>query len=84
MTDIQFAKEHMGEYFQYKGVAVRIVGFEFLGSYENIIVARRPVSRYMIGWSQTLLSPDDKILVELDPEERLYYANMDDLKEIEK
>ena len=84
MNDIDFAKNNIGKFYSYRGVAVRIVGFEFLGSYENIIVARRPVSRYMIGWSQTLLSPDDKILVELDPEERLYYANMDDLKEIEK
>ena len=77
MDDIEFAKEHMGEYFQYKGVTVRIVGFEFLGEGENIIVAGYPN-----GWHQSFISPDDKILVELDPEERLYYVIMDDLKEI--
>ena len=79
MDDIEFAKEHMGEYFQYKGVTVRIVGFEFLGEGENIIVAGYPN-----GWLQISISPDDNILVDLDPEERLYYVSMDELKEIEK
>lgn len=79
MDDIEFAKEHTGEYFQYRGVTVRIVGFEFLGEDENIIVAGYPN-----GWIQPLLSPDDNILVDLDPEERLYYVSMDDLKEIQK
>ena len=79
MTDIQFAKEHMGEYFQYKGVTVRIVGFEFLGEDENIIVAGYPN-----GWFLISISPDDNILVDLNPEERLYYVGMDELKEIEE
>ena len=79
MNDIKFAKEHMGEYFQYKGATVRIVGFEFLGEDENIIVAGYPN-----GWFQILISPDDNILVDLDPEERLYYVSMDELTEIEK
>lgn len=79
MNDIDFAKEHMGEYFQYEGVTVRIVGFEFLGEDENIIVAGYPN-----GWHQSFISPGDNILVELDPEERLYYVSMDELTEIEK
>ena len=62
-------------------MTVRIVGFEFesvfLGEGEKIIVAGYPN-----GWHQSFISPDDKILVELDPEERLYYVIMDDLKEI--
>ena len=79
MDDIEFAKEHMGECFQYKGATVRVVGFELLGFYENIIVAGYPN-----GWHQSFISPGDKILTELDPEERLYYVSMDELKEIEK
>ena len=77
MTDIQFAKEHMGDYFQYQGVMVRIVGFEFSGEGEYIIVAGYPN-----GWFLNSISPDTNILVDLSPEERLYYVTMDYLKEI--
>lgn len=79
MNDIDFAKNNIGKFYSYHGVTVRIVGFEFLGEDENIIVAGYPD-----GWFQPLISPDDNILVDLDPEERLYYVSMDKLKEIEK
>ena len=79
MNDIDFAKENIGKLYSYRGVTVRIVGFEFLGEDENIIV-----SGYPNGWSQFLISPGDNILVELDPKEKLYYVSMDNLNEIEK
>lgn len=46
---------------------------------ENIIVAGYPN-----GWFIISISPDDNILVDLNPEERLYYVGMDELEEIEE
>lgn len=77
INDIDFARDNAGKFYSYRAVTVRVVGFEFLGGDENIIVAGYPN-----GWIQPLLSPDDNILVTLDPEERLYYVGMDELKEI--
>ena len=85
MIDIDFARNNIGKFYSYRGVTVRIVGFEFLGEDKNIIVAGYPNGWFQShGWHQSLISPDDNILVELDPKERLYYVSMDELTEIEK
>ena len=38
MTDIMFAKAHMGEYFQLEGRKVRVIGYDATGAGDCIIV----------------------------------------------
>ena len=38
MTDIKFAKAHMGEYFQLNGRKVRVIGYDATGWGDSVIV----------------------------------------------
>ena len=40
MTDIKFAKEHMGEYFHYRGYKVRVIGYDTTGIGERVIISK--------------------------------------------
>ena len=44
MTDIQFAKEHMGEYFQYRGYRVRVIGYDVTGA-GACVITDHPISK---------------------------------------
>ena len=44
MTDIQFAKEHMGEYFQHRKYKVRAIGYDSTGFDKSVIID------YPQGW----------------------------------
>ena len=74
MTDIQFAKEHMGEYFQYKGHKVRVIGYDATGTFASVIVD------YLAGWELDLVVPSDVIYESLCETGRCYYVRQEDLK----
>lgn len=42
MTDIQFAKEHLGEYFQYRNYKVRVIGYDSTGFGKSVIIDYPP------------------------------------------
>ena len=74
MTDIQFAKEHMGEYFQYRNHKVRVVGYDATGTEESVIID------YPEGWGLELACTSDIIYDGLCETERCYYVKQEDLK----
>lgn len=74
MTDIQFAKEHMGEYFQYNRVAVRVIGYDTTGTDKSVIVDHPK------GWDIEPVCPVDVIYKDLCETGRYYYVNWEDLK----
>ena len=74
MTDIQFAKEHMGEYFQYGGVTVRVIGYDITGTDESVIID------YPKGWEIETACPPDAIYKDLCETGRCYYVNWEVLK----
>ena len=74
MTDIQFAKEHMGEYFQYRGYRVRVIGYDATGTFESVIVD------YHGGWKLELTDPSDVIDKSLCETGRCFYVSSEDLK----
>lgn len=57
MNDIEFAKLHAGETFDYRGEAVKVVGYDSMGCGVSVIV-----EGVSVGWSSTALSPGDVIL----------------------
>ena len=73
MTDIQFAKEHMGEYFQYKGHKVRVIGYDATGSEDSVIVDD------MRGWDARYIDPEDVFMV-ASGTGRCLYTKWEDLK----
>ena len=58
MTDIMFAKAHMGEYFQWLGHKVRVIGYDTTGSGASVIVDSEG------GWSVDAADPTDVIMAE--------------------
>lgn len=74
MTDIQFAKEHMGEYFHYRGYRVRVIGYDTTGIGERVIID------YPAGWELGLTDPSDVINGDLCETGRCHYVNREDLK----
>lgn len=74
MTDIQFAKEHMGEYFQYRGYRVRVIGHDAKGIGASVIID------YLAGWELCLVVPSDVINEDLCETGRCYYVKQEDLK----
>ena len=53
MTDIMFAKAHMGEYFQLNGHKVRVIGYDATGSEDGVIVDD------MRGWDARYIDSAD-------------------------
>ena len=73
MTDIEFAKAHMGEYFQLDGRKVRVIGYDATGAGDCIIVDD------MKGWDIRYTDSTDKIMV-ASGTGRCTYAKWEDLK----
>nr|DAG76813.1 MAG TPA: putative adenylyl-sulfate kinase [Caudoviricetes sp.] len=57
MNDIKFAKLHEGETFNYRGEAVKVVGYDSVGCGAAVIV-----EGFSVGWSSDALSLGDVIL----------------------
>ena len=73
MTDIQFAKEHRGEYFQYENYKVRVIGYDATGVGECVIID------YPEGWRLCFASASDIIHRGLCETGRCFYVNWEDL-----
>ena len=73
MTDIQFAKEHMGEYFQLDGSKVRVIGYDATGAGDCIIVDD------MKWWENRYNDPIDVFIV-ASGTGRCAYTKQEDLK----
>lgn len=73
MNDITFAKAHMGEYFQWMGRKVRVIGYDATGSGASVIVDSEG------GWSVGASDPTDVIMVE-SRTGRCEYLYWEDLK----
>lgn len=74
MKDILFAGGHMGEYFQYRGYMVRVIGYDATGVGECVIID------YRRGWGLELAGPSDVINGNLCETGRCYYVNRKELK----
>lgn len=74
MTDIQFAKEHIGEYFQYRDYKVRVIGYEVTGTEESVIID------YPEGWDLELADSLDVINTGMCETGRCYYVNWEELR----
>lgn len=57
MTDIMFAKDHMGEYFQLDGNKVRVIGYDATGAGDCIIIDD------MKGWDIKYAISTDVIMI---------------------
>ena len=74
MTDIRFAKEHMGEYFRYRGYRVRVIGYDTTGIGERVIID------YPAGWELELTDPSDVINEDLCETGKCHYVNWEALR----
>ena len=74
MNDITFAKAHMGEYFQWLGRKVRVIGYDATGYGNSVIVD------CLGGWCVDDASCTDLINRELCETGRCRYVNWEDLK----
>ena len=74
MNDITFAKAHMGEYFQWLGHKVRVIGYDTTGDCESVIVD------HPNGWAIEFIDPVDVINRELCETGRCQYVKWEDLK----
>ena len=74
MTDIMFAKAHMGEYFQWMGSKVRVIGYDTTGDCESVIVDHPK------GWAIEFIDPVDVINRDLCETGRCKYVSWEDLK----
>lgn len=74
MNDIMFAKDHMGEYFQWMECRVRVIGYDTSGSSDSVIVD------YGGGWAIEFADPTDVINMDLCETGRCYYVGWEDLK----
>lgn len=73
MTDIQFAKEHMGEYFHLGEYMVRVIGYDSTGIGNSVIVD------HPAGWWIELAEPVDVTMVECRTG-GFMYSRWEDLK----
>lgn len=69
MTDIQFAKEHLGEYFQYRDYEVRVIGYDATGIGKSVIID------YPQGWWIEDANSADVIHEELCETGKCYYVS---------
>ena len=74
MNDIMFAKAHMGEYFQWLGHKVRVIGYDTTGDCESVIVD------HPRGWAIEFIDPVDVINRDLCETGRCKYCKWEDLK----
>lgn len=74
MTDIQFAKEHMGEYFWHRDYLVRVIGYDVTGVGACVIID------YPAGWGLDMVVPSDVINVSLCETGKGHYINWEELK----
>ena len=74
MNDIKFAKDHMGEYFQWMGRRVRVIGYDSTGSCDSVIVDCSD------GWLLDIADSMDIINTELCETGRCHYVDWEDLK----
>lgn len=73
MTDIQFAKEHLGEYFQYRNYKVRVIGYDSTGIGNSVIID------YPHGWPIEDTDSVDVVHKELCETGKCYYVRWGDL-----
>ena len=76
MTDIQFAKEHMGEYFLFRGYRnykVRVIGYDATGIGNSVIID------YPQGWRIENTDSVDVIHEELCETGKCYYVSWKEL-----
>lgn len=73
MTDIQFAKEHLGEYFQYRDHKVRVIGYDATGIGNSVILD------YPQGWRIEDTESVDVIHEELCETGKCYYVSWEEL-----
>ena len=73
MTDIQFAKEHLGEYFQYRNYRVRVIGYDATGIGNSVIID------YPQGWRIENTDSVDVIHEELCETGKCYYVSWGEL-----
>ena len=73
MTDIQFAKEHMGEYFRYRNYKVRVTGYDSTGFVKSVIID------YPQGWRIEDTDSADVIHDGLCETGKCYYVSWDAL-----
>lgn len=73
MTDIQFAKEHLGEYFQYRNYKVRVIGYDVTGIDDSVIID------YPQGWRIEDADSVDVIHDELCETWKCYYVHWEEL-----
>lgn len=79
MTDIQFAKEHLGEYFQYRGYGnykVRVIGYDATGIGNSVIID------YPQGWPIENTDSVDVIHKELCGTGKCYYVSWEELMQL--
>ena len=74
MTDVMFAKAHMGEYFQWKGRKVRVIGYDAAGVGDSVIID------YPRGWAIEFADPTDVIGRGMCGTGRCQYVKWEDLK----
>ena len=74
MTDIMFAKAHMGEYFQLEGHKVRVIGYDATGSEGSVIVDD------MKGWSVVFADSSDVINERMCLTGRCMYTKWEELR----
>ena len=74
MTDIMFAKAHMGEYFHLCGYKVRVIGHDATGSGDSVIVDHAD------GWSVVFADQTDIINKDLCTTGRCQYVKWEELR----
>lgn len=74
MTDIRFAKAHMGEYFSLGEYKIRVIGYGATRSGDRVIVDHPD------GWSVVFADATDVINEKLCETGRCAYAKWEDLR----
>lgn len=74
MTDIKFAKAHMGEYFQWNGHKVRVIGYDATGVEASVII------EHPGGWAIEFADSTDVITRGMGKTGRCQYVDWEDLK----
>ena len=74
MTDIMFAKAHMGEYFQLNGYKVRVIGYDATGHEDSVIVDHPD------GWAIDFADSTDVINERMCRTGRCMYTKWEELR----
>lgn len=73
----EFAKKNAGKYFLYRGLKVRVVGYNSDGI--NIIVTF-PRGTKSIGWGRYVLDPEDILVISTTRASKFWYVDIEELK----